>query len=74
MQMLNGAWVCQAISTLTRLDVPERLAERGPLTAHELVRDHGVHADPAFLERTLESISVYAERSLGAVVIGAPRA
>jgi SAM-dependent methyltransferase len=55
MQMVMGAWVSQAISTLTRLDVPDLLKERGPQTAFELCERLGGGARPELLERVLRA-------------------
>jgi hypothetical protein len=42
MQMVMGAWVSQAISTLTRLDIPDRLKEHGPQSVQELTQNRGL--------------------------------
>ncbi len=68
MQMLNAAWVCQAISALTRLDLPDLLAKHGPRSARELTASQGVAADPEFLERVLRacaSLGVFSEDADG---------
>ena len=68
MQMVMGAWVSQAISTLTRLDIPDHLKEHGPQSAQELTQNLGVDAKPEFLERVLRacsSIGLFSERAEG---------
>jgi hypothetical protein len=40
--MLRGAWICQALSTVTRLDIPDLLDRHGALTAAQLTKEHGV--------------------------------
>jgi hypothetical protein len=71
MQMVTGAWVSQAISAVTRLDVPDLLQAHGPMTARELVERHGVDAKPPLLERALRacaSVGVFGEDSAGRFV------
>ncbi len=55
MRLAMGAWVCQAMSTITRLDIPDFLEDHGPATAEDLVSKHGVAARPELLERTLRA-------------------
>jgi hypothetical protein len=55
MRLAVGAWVSQAMSTITRLDIPDLLEEHGPCTAEDLVGEHGVAAQPGLLERTLRA-------------------
>ncbi|WP_416672691.1 methyltransferase [Egbenema bharatensis] len=57
MQMVMGAWVSQSISTLTRLDVPDRLKDHGPQSVEELTQTLSVDAKPEFLERLLRACS-----------------
>jgi hypothetical protein len=64
MQMVMGAWVSQTISSVTRLNVPDILQAHGPLTARQLTDNHGVNAQPAFLERALRacaSVGIFTE-------------
>lgn len=68
MQMIMGAWVSQAISTLTRLNVPDVLKEHGPQTAPALTERLGVDAKPEFLERVLRacaSVGLFSEDTDG---------
>ncbi|WP_081972649.1 methyltransferase [Leptolyngbya sp. KIOST-1] len=68
MQMVMGAWVSQAISTLTRLDVPDRLKDHGPQSVQALTQNLGVDAKPEFLERVLRacaSIGLFSESADG---------
>ncbi len=68
MQMVMGAWVSQTISAITRLDVPDLLQEQGPLTALGLTQNHGVDANPEFLERALRacaSVGIFTEDADG---------
>jgi hypothetical protein len=55
MQMVMGAWMSQAISTLTRLDIPDLLKKHGAQTARELTEKFGVDAKPEFLELVLRA-------------------
>ena len=55
MQMVMGAWVSQTISSISRLDVPDLIHQQGPLTAAELTAQHGLQAQPEFLERALRA-------------------
>jgi SAM-dependent methyltransferase len=66
--MLRGAWICQSLSTLTRLNVPDILAAHGPLTAAQLAAQPGVAARPDLLERVLRacaSVGVFGEDAQG---------
>lgn len=68
MQMVMGAWVSQAISTLTRLDIPDLLKEHGSQTARALTEKLGVEAKPEFLERVLRacaSVGIFREEANG---------
>ena len=68
MQMVMGAWVSNALSAVTRLDVPDLLKEHGPQTALQLTEQHGVDAVPDFLERLLRacaSVDVFTEDADG---------
>jgi predicted O-methyltransferase YrrM len=68
MQMMTGAWTAQVISTVTCLRVPELLHKHGPLTARQLTAEHGVDAQPEFLERALRvcaSVGVLTESADG---------
>src|SRR5918992_110056 len=68
MQMVIGAWVSQAISAVTRLDIPDLLENYGPKTALQLIRDHGVDAKPDYLERALRacaSVGIFTEDAEG---------
>ncbi len=49
MQMVIGAWISQAISAITRLDIPDLLKEHGPRTALELTDALAVRAKPELL-------------------------
>lgn len=68
MHMVMGAWVSQAISTVTRLDIPDLLQAHGPLTALQLTKDYGVQAQPGALERVLRaaaSVGLFTEDAQG---------
>ena len=68
MQMLMGAWISQSISTATRLDLPDKIKTYGPCTAAQLVVEHGIEADSAFLERLLRacaSVGLFSEEADG---------
>ena len=68
MQMVMGAWVSNALSAVTRLDVPDLLKEHGSQTALQLTELHGVDAVPDFLERLLRacaSVGVFTEDADG---------
>jgi hypothetical protein len=68
MQMTMAAWTAQTMSAVTRLDVPDLLEQYGPLTARQLVNDHGVAARPEFLERALRAcagVGVFSEAADG---------
>lgn len=68
MQMAMAAWTSQTIAAVTRLGVPDRLQQHGPLTARELTGPHGVEAEPAFLERALRacaSVGIFTEGADG---------
>lgn len=68
MQMIMGAWVSQAISTVTRLDIPDLLKEHGSQTARALIERLGVDAKPEFLERVLRacaSVGIFSEEADG---------
>jgi SAM-dependent methyltransferase len=69
MQMMTGAWTAQTLSAVTRMGVPELLHKHGPLTARQLTAEHGVDAQPEFLERALRvcaSVGVLTESADGA--------
>jgi precorrin-6B methylase 2 len=68
MGLLNGAWIAQAVSTVTRLQVPDLLAKHGPSSARDLVSVHGVVAVPELLERlmrTCAAIGLFTEDARG---------
>lgn len=68
MQMVTGVWISRAISTVTRLDVPDLLKAHGPSTAKELAHERGLDAHPEFLERTLRacaSVGIFTEDAQG---------
>jgi len=68
MQMVMGAWVSQTISSVTCLNVPDILQSHGPMTAQQLIAEHGVKASSEFLERALRacaSVGVFSEDSKG---------
>jgi hypothetical protein len=68
MGLLNGAWTAQAVSTVTRLQVPDLLAKHGHLSARDLVEIHGVPAVPDLLQRLLRAcaaIGVFSEDRQG---------
>ena len=68
MQMMMGAWTAQTISAVTRLGVADVLQKQGALTAHQLTAEHGIDADPAFLERALRacaSVGIFTEAADG---------
>jgi O-methyltransferase domain/Dimerisation domain len=54
LQMVMGGWVARAISDVSRLNVPDALKQRGPLTAAELVA-HGIEANAPALQRVLRA-------------------
>jgi hypothetical protein len=63
MQMVLGAWVSQAISAVTRLNIPDLLKAKGPSTAKELAMGRE-ELNAEFLERVLRacaSVGVFAE-------------
>lgn len=55
MRLAMGAWVSQAMSAITRLDIPDMLEEHGPSTAEDLVGKLGVPARADLLQRTLRA-------------------
>jgi len=66
--MVMGAWVSQTISAITRLDIPDLLHQHGSRTAAQLTQDHGVDAEPEFLERALRacaSLGIFTEEDAG---------
>src|SRR5918998_2353612 len=68
MQMVVGAWVSQAISAITRLDIPDLLKEHGPKTALELTDALGVRAKPELLQRVMRacaSLGIFTESDSG---------
>ncbi len=63
MQMVMGGWVARAISDISRLNIPDILKKRGPMTAAELVTG-GIDANTDALERVLRacaSVGVFTE-------------
>ncbi len=63
MQMVMGGWVARTISDISRLNIPDMLKRKGPMTASELVTG-GVRADSGALERALRtcaSVGVFTE-------------
>jgi hypothetical protein len=54
-EMLFGAWTAKILSEVVRLDVPDALAAHGAMTADELVRRAGIHANPKALHRALRA-------------------
>jgi len=68
MQMLTGGWVSKTISEVSRLNIPDLLAEHGPLSAEILTSQHQVKADTKFLHRALRalaSVGVFTENENG---------
>jgi hypothetical protein len=68
MRLMTGAWVAQAIASVTRLNVPDLLQQHGAQSARELCARHGVDAKPEFLERALRacaSVGVFSEDAQG---------
>jgi SAM-dependent methyltransferase len=55
MQMMTAVWTAQTVAAVTALDVPDLIEKHGPLTTRELTGQHGVVADPAFLQRALRA-------------------
>ena len=53
MNMLMGAWTAQIVSVVTRLNIPDLLKKHGELTARQMVDEHFIDVDAAFLERLL---------------------
>lgn len=67
MQMVMGGWVARAISDVSRLNIPDVLNLRGPMSAAELVAS-GIDAKSGALERlmrTCASIGVFTEDPQG---------
>src|SRR5262245_61696074 len=65
---LYGAWISQVVATLARLDVPDRIAQHGPLSAQELVELHGIATRVDLLQRLLRAaaaIGVFSESAEG---------
>ena len=54
MQMVMGGWVARAISDVSRLNIPDVLKERGPMSAAELAAD-GIEANAEALERVMRA-------------------
>jgi hypothetical protein len=68
MDMLRGAWVCQAITAVTRLGVPDIVQKHGPLTPTQLTEDHALQVSPLFLARVLRacaSVGIFTESAEG---------
>ena len=68
MQMVMGAWVAAAISGVTRLDIPDLLAEHGPCTAAQLAERSPIPLHPEALQRALRacaSLGLFSESSEG---------
>jgi hypothetical protein len=68
MQMVMGAWISSAVSGITRLDVPDLLAEHGPSTATQLVEHSDLQLDVGGLERALRacaSLGLFSESADG---------
>ncbi|MCA9700665.1 MAG: hypothetical protein KC431_24270, partial [Myxococcales bacterium] len=55
MQMVMGAWVSAAISGVTRLDIPDLLAQHGPSTAARLFALSPHTLEPSALQRALRA-------------------
>jgi hypothetical protein len=67
MQMVMGGWIARAVSDLSRLNIPDVLKKRGPMTAAELVAG-GIDANISALERvmrTCASVSIFTEDPQG---------
>lgn len=68
MQMVMGAWISRTISAICELHIPDLLKKHGPCTALQLTNDHGVRANPLFLQRALRaaaSVGLLSEDSSG---------
>ena len=68
MQMVMGAWVASAISGITRLNIPDLLAEHGPCTAEQLAKHSSLELHPEALARALRacaSLGLFSESSDG---------
>lgn len=68
MQMAMGALVTKVVAEATRLNVPDLLKRHGPMSARDMVRTHGLNADPSALDRVLRACAgagVFAEDSSG---------
>ena len=68
MQMMTAAWTAQTIASITRLDVADLVHKHGPLTARQLTAEHGVDAEPDFLQRALRacaSAGIFTEDAAG---------
>src|SRR3979490_2032449 len=67
MQMVMGGWIARAVSDLSRLNIPDVLKKRGPMTAAELVAG-GIDANINALERvmrTCASVGIFTEDPQG---------
>jgi hypothetical protein len=67
MQMVMGGWVARAISVVSRLNIPDALKARGPMSAAELVAN-GIEANAHALERVLRacaSVGLFTEDGTG---------
>jgi len=67
MQMVMGGWIARALSDISRLDIPDTLKRKGPMSAAALVSS-GIHADPNALERVMRvcaSVGIFTENAQG---------
>jgi O-methyltransferase domain/Dimerisation domain len=67
MQMVMGGWVARAVSDVSRLNIPDILKARGPMSAAELVAG-GIKVNAAALERVLRacaSVGLFSEDADG---------
>jgi predicted O-methyltransferase YrrM len=55
MEMLFGAWTAKILAEIVRLDVPDALGSHGAMTADDLVRRAGIHANAKALHRALRA-------------------
>lgn len=67
MQMMMGGWIARSISDISRLNIPDTLKKRGPMTAAEMIAG-GVEAHADTLERVMRacaSVGVFSEDAEG---------
>ena len=67
MQMAMGGWVARALSDVSRLNIPDMLKQRGPMSAAELVAS-GIVVNIGALERVMRacaSVGLFTEAASG---------